>query len=316
MSTTSLFLYNPGYKLLLDRFTHSFLNARRKKYHKFFSKEGIDDILGYLFDEKRVTLFLFSHLSFFLFLPLYAIFSYVAKSPWEIVIEKATNDVALAAISLSFRLALLVAIINTSIGYIIVWCLVRFDFPLKKILDAAVDFPFTMPTAVAGLTLTTLFGPKGIGRFLSKESQIIYTVRGVFLAMLFTTAPFVARSVQPILLRVTLDLETEENAWCLGTDEQETFKKILFPITFPALLNGFTLTFSRALGEYGSVVMVSGNFPFEDLVSSVYVSQTLEQYDYIGACTISSMVILGACIFLFIMYTLRYYYHVRKIRKH
>uniref|UniRef100_UPI003001028D sulfate transport system permease protein n=1 Tax=Prototheca tumulicola TaxID=1737639 RepID=UPI003001028D len=308
----SIYNYNTTITSSMQNFIHTFKTAKKREYDPIFSKEAFEEVISYLLYRKRLIAFMNTHILLTLGLPLYAIFSYVGHSPWNLVYEKATDSIALSSIILSFRLALIAAILNTLFGYIITWSLVRMEFKNQHWLDSAIDLPFAMPTSVAGLTFCTLFGTKGwIGRFLGKN-QIIYTRRGVLLAMIFVSFPFVVRSVQPILQQISLDLEIEENAWCLGTDDFYTFLKIIFPLTIPALLNGFSLTFSRALGEFGSVVMVSSNFPFEDLVSSVYISQTLEQYDYVGACVISSIVILGACVFLFIIYCFRYYFVLRK----
>lgn len=295
-----------------DNFIYTYKTCEKKKYNKFFSLKALENLMDYLMIEKRLLFILMTYFSFIVLFPIYAIFRYVYYSPRNIVIQKATNPIAIESIILSFKLAFITAVINSIFGFMISWFLVRYDFKGKKWVNAAIDLPFTMPTSVTGLTLTGLYGSKGwIGRFLGKH-QIMYTKKAVLLAMIFTTFPFVVRSVQPVLEKISKDLENEENAWCLGTDDKETFNKVLFPLSIPALLNGFTLTFCRALGEFGSVVMVSSNFPFEDLVSSVYIAQTLEQYDYIGACTISSIVILGACIFLFIMFWLRWYFVLRK----
>lgn len=295
-----------------QNFIYTFKNCKKKEYNKFFSFKALENVMDFFMTEKKMYLFIIAHFAFIVLLPIFAIFRYVYKSPWDIVIKKAMNPVAIHAIFLSFKLAFITAVVNSIFGFMIAWFLVRYDFKGHKWVNAAIDLPFTMPTSVTGLTLTNLYGPRGlIGRFLGKH-QIMYTSKAVLLAMIFTTFPFVIRSVQPVLEKVTEDIENEENAWCLGTNDIETFKKVLFPLSIPPLLNGFTLTFCRALGEFGSVVMVSSNFPFEDLVSSVYIAQTLEQYDYIGACVISSIVILGACVFLFIMFWLRYYFVLRK----
>lgn len=304
--------YNKTVNSQLQHFIYTYKTSKKRKYNKYISKEAFEQYISFTLYKKRLKKFMSIHLLFILVLPLYAIFSYVYRSPWDVVFEKAKDPIALSAIALSFKLALITAIFNTIFGFIITWVLVRYKFNSQRWFDAAIDLPFAMPTSVAGLTLSTLFGSKGwVGRFLGKY-QIIYTRYGVLLAMVFVSFPFVTRSLQPILQKIDSDLEIEENAWCLGTDSVETFKKVIFPLSIPALLNGFSLTFSRALGEFGSVVMVSSNFPFEDLVSSVYISQTLEQFDYTGACVISSIVILGACGFLTIVYSFRYYFVLRK----
>jgi sulfate/thiosulfate transport system permease protein len=305
--------FNHSKKTSMEHFIYTYKTAKKiQPSNKLFSEEKFDQLFSYFLGQKRRRIIMTAHMFFLLGLPLYAIFSYVYYSPWDIVIEKATDPVALAAVSLSFKFALFTAILNTFFGYIITWILVRYDFKGRRWIDAAIDLPFAMPTSVAGLTFTTLFHDDGfLGRLLGNY-KIMYTKRAVLLVMIFVSFPFVIRSVQPILEKISSDLEVEENAWCLGSDDSHTFLKVIFPLSIPAVLNGFNLTFCRCLGEFGSVVMVSGNFPFEDLVSSVYISQTLEQYDYVGACVISSLVILGACIFLTVIYSLRYYAFGRK----
>uniref|UniRef100_UPI0030029FAD sulfate transport system permease protein n=1 Tax=Prototheca vistulensis TaxID=2689584 RepID=UPI0030029FAD len=294
-----------------QNYIYTYKTCRKKEYNRFFSLKALENLLDFFMVERRMFFFIMVHFSFIVLLPLYAIFRYVYNSPWDIVMKKASNPVAIHSILLSFKLAFITAIINSFFGFIIAWCLVRYKFKGRKWFNAAIDLPFSMPTSVTGLTLIKLYGSKGLGRFLG-NNQIIYTKKAVLLAMIFTTFPFVVRSIQPVLEKVTEDIELEETAWSFSYDDNKTFKEVLFPLCIPPLLNGFTLTFCRALGEFGSVVLVSGNFPFEDLVSSVFVSQTLEQYDYIGACVISSMVILGACVFLFIMFWFRYYFVIRK----
>nr|YP_009478260.1 sulfate transport system permease protein [Prototheca stagnorum]BBD20167.1 sulfate transport system permease protein [Prototheca stagnorum] len=296
----------------MRRFIETYKTCKPRQYNKFFSKDALEEYIAFILEKHRLKKFITIHISFTLLLPLYAIFFYVYRSPWNVVLQKAKDPIALTAIGLSFKLALITAILNTTLGFMITWFLIRYTFTGKRWIDASIDLPFAMPTSVAGLTLSSLFGGKGwIGSLLG-EHQIIYTKAGVLLAMVFVSFPFVVRSVQPVLDKINSDVEIEENAWCLGSEDTYTFSRVIFPLSIPALLNGFSLTFSRALGEFGSVVMVSGNFPFEDLVSSVCISQTLEQYDYTGACVISSIVILGACVFLAIMYCFRYYFVLRK----
>jgi sulfate transport system permease protein len=172
--------------------------------------------------------------------------------------------------------------------------LTRYDFSGKKLLDAAVDLPFALPTSVAGLTLATVYGDQGwIGSFFhSLGFQIIFTKIGVLLAMIFVSFPFVIRTLQPVLQEVEQSLE--EAAWSLGASSWQTFIKVILPTLWPAIFTGFTLSFSRALGEFGSIVMISSNLPFKDLVASVLIYQSLEQYDYVGASVIGAVVLLIA----------------------
>ena len=170
----------------------------------------------------------------------------------------------------------------------------RYSFWGIKFIDAAVDLPFALPTSVAGLTLATVYGDQGwIGSIFNLFGlQIVFTKLGVLLAMIFVSFPFVIRTLQPVLQEVEQSLE--EAAWSLGASSWETFCKVILPTLWPAIFTGFTLSFSRALGEFGSIVMISSNLPFKDLVASVLIYQSLEQYDYVGASVIGAVVLLIA----------------------
>ena len=202
-------------------------------------------------------------------------------------------------------MAFFAAFINTIFGFIITWVLTRYNFFGKKYLDAAVDLPFALPTSVAGLTLTTVYGETGwIGNLLHQGNiQIVFTQYGVLLAMIFVSFPFVIRTLQPVLQEIEISLE--EAAWSLGANSWETFFKIILPTLWPAIITGFTLSFSRALGEFGSIVMISSNLPLKDLVASVLIYQSLEQYDYLGASVIGIVVLLIALLSLLIINTLQ-----------
>lgn len=207
---------------------------------------------------------------------------------WKI----ATSPVALSAYDVTFVTALITALFNGVFGVVIAWVLVRYDFPLKRLVDAAIDLPFALPTSVAGLTLATVYSENGwIGSlFAPLGIKIAFTRLGVGIAMLFISLPFVVRTLQPVLQE--MQKEIEEAAWSLGATKQETFWRVILPPLMPAILTGVTLGFSRAVGEYGSVVIVAANIPFQDLIASVLIFQRLEQYDYAGA-TVIGTVLLG-----------------------
>ncbi len=242
----------------------------------------------------RITL---GYLTLMLFVPAVAMFlkaSLVGPARfWEL----ATSPVALSAYQVTFTTSLIAALINGLFGTLIAWVLVRYDFPFKRMIDAAVDLPFALPTAVAGLTLATVYSDNGwIGSLLKPLGiKVSFTLLGVGVAMLFISLPFVVRTVQPVLAEI--DKNLEEAAWSLGASPWQTFWHVILPPLFPAVLTGVVLGFSRAVGEYGSVVIVSSNIPFKDLIAPVLIFQRLEQYDYAGATAIG-MVLLGISLFL------------------
>lgn len=248
-----------------------------------------------------LTLLLSGYLFFLLILPLIALFFVVIKNDWQVIIERATDPIALAAYTLTLKMACLAACINTLFGFIITWVLTRYEFPGKKYLDASVDLPFALPTSVAGLTLTTVYREQGwIGKFFHFfHIEIVFTQIGVLLAMVFVSFPFVIRTLQPVLQE--LEVSLEEAAWSLGASPWQAFSRVILPTLWPALLTGFTLSFSRALGEFGSIVMISSNLPLKDLVASVLIYQSLEQYDYLGASVIGIVVLLIALFSLLVV---------------
>lgn len=237
----------------------------------------------------RIT---FGYLSIMLLLPVAAlIFKASSESPanfWKI----ATSPVALATYDVTFVTSLIAALIDGVFGLLIAWVLVRYEFPLKRFIDAAIDLPFALPTSVAGLTLATVYSENGwIGSLLAPLGiKVAFTRLGVGVAMLFISLPFVVRTLQPVLQE--MEHEIEEAAWSLGASQWQTFWRVLLPPLFPALLTGLALGFARAVGEYGSVVIVASNVPFKDLIASVLIIQRLEQYDYSGA-TVIGTVLLG-----------------------
>lgn len=241
------------------------------------------------------------YLSLILLLPLAAL---IVKSLtigtsefWRI----ATDPVALSAYEVTFVTALAAGLLNGMMGTLIAWVLVRYQFPGKKIIDAAIDIPFALPTSVAGVILATLYSNNGwIGQLVAPMGiKIAFTRLGVFVAMLFISLPFIVRTLQPVLLE--LEPEIEQAAWSLGASDSQTFWRVILPPLIPPILTGMALGFSRAVGEYGSVVLVASGIPFKDLIAPVLVFQKLEQYDYTGATVIGTVLLLVSLILLLLI---------------
>ena len=250
-------------------------------------------------------IFLSTYIFFLLLLPLSGLLLILITNNWQDILDRALDPIAISAYILTVKMAFFAALINTIFGFIITWVLTRYKFFGKKYLDAAVDLPFALPTSVAGLTLTTVYGEHGwIGHFLHKINiQVVFTQVGVLLAMIFVSFPFVIRTLQPVLQEMEISLE--EAAWSLGANSWQTFSRIILPTLWPAIITGFTLSFSRALGEFGSIVMISSNLPLKDLVASVLIYQSLEQYDYLGASVIGSVILGIALVSLLFINTLQ-----------
>lgn len=241
------------------------------------------------------------YLTFILILPASALIQQSLSLSFSEYLEIAFSPIALSAYGVTFITAIAAGAINGILGTIVAWVLVRYDFPLKRIVDAAIDIPFAVPTAVAGLVLATLYNDQGwIGQFFDPFNiRIAYTRLGVFIAMLFISLPFVVRTLQPVLRE--LEEETEQAAWSLGATESQTFWRVIFPPLIPPILTGVALGFSRAVGEYGSVVLISSGIPFQDLIAPVLIFQRLEAYDYTGATVIGSILLFVSLILLFII---------------
>lgn len=210
----------------------------------------------------------------------------------------ATSPIALATYEVTFVTALVASLINAVLGLLVAWVLVRYDFPFKRLVDAVIDLPFALPTAVAGLTIATVYSENGwIGSLLAPFGiKVAFTRLGVGVAMLFISLPFVVRTLQPVLQE--MENEIEEAAWSLGATQWQTFWHVVLPPLMPAILTGVALGFSRAVGEYGSIVIVAANIPFKDLIAAVLIFQRLEQYDYSGATVIGTVLL---CISLLIL---------------
>ncbi|MDZ8023291.1 MAG: sulfate ABC transporter permease subunit CysT [Nostoc sp. SerVER01] len=242
----------------------------------------------------RITI---AYLTVMLFMPIVAMFLKASTEPparfWAI----ATSDIALATYNVTFVTSIFAALLNGVFGTLIAWVLVRYDFPFKRLIDATVDLPFALPTSVAGLTLATVYSDNGwIGSLLSPLGiKVSFTRTGVAVAMIFISLPFVVRTVQPVLQE--MEHEIEEAAWCLGASQWQTFWKVILPPLFPTILTGVALGFSRAVGEYGSTVIISSNTPYQDLIAPVLIFQRLEQYDYSGA-TVIGIVLLSISLVL------------------
>ena len=204
-----------------------------------------------------------------------------------------------ASYKLTFGASFIAALINAVFGLLTAWVLVRYTFPGKKIIDALVDLPFALPTAVAGIALTAVYSNNGwIGSWLEPHGiKVAFTQLGVVVALTFIGLPFVVRTVQPVL--EDLEAETEEAAASLGANRWQTFYKIIFPAVWPALLTGFALAFARAIGEYGSVIFIAGNMPMVSEITPLIIITKLEQYDYAGATAVAVVMLVISFILLF-----------------
>jgi len=227
------------------------------------------------------------YLSLIVLIPLAALTVKSAElSPGELW-ALATSDRALASYRVTFGSSLVAALVNAGFGSVVAWVLVRYQFPGRALLDAIVDIPFALPTAVSGLALTAVLAPNGwIGRWLEPLGiHAVFTRLGITLALIFIGLPFVVRTVQPVL--EDLESEIEEAAATLGADRWQTFARVLLPALAPALVAGFALAFARAVGEYGSVIFIAGNMPMVSEITPLVIMTKLEQYDYAGATAVA-----------------------------
>jgi sulfate transport system permease protein len=225
-------------------------------------------------------------LSLIVLLPLAALAGKTASGGWMHFWATITNPEVVATYRVSFGIAFLAALINGVFGFITAWVFARYDFPGRRLLEAATDLPFALPTAVAGIALTALYSPNElIGKWLQPLGiQIAFTPTGVLIAMIFIGFPFVVRAVQPVISELSTDVE--EAAACLGASRWQTIRLVVFPPLIPALLTGVIMSYGRAVGEYGSIVFISGNIPFKTEITPLMIIQKLEQYDYPGAAAI------------------------------
>lgn len=222
---------------------------------------------------------------------------------WDVV----TTPRVLASYRLTFGASFAAALLNAIFGLLVAWVLVRYSFPGKKLIDALVDLPFALPTAVAGIALTALYAGNGwIGQYLEPLGlKIAFTPAGVFVALTFIGLPFVVRTVQPVL--EDLEPELEEAAATLGANRLQTFLRVIFPAIFPALITGFALAFARAIGEYGSVIFIAGNMPMISEITPLLIITKLEQYDYAGATALAVVMLVISFVLLLIINLLQWW---------
>lgn len=241
------------------------------------------------------------YLSLIVLVPLTAVLLKTATLSWPQFWAIVSAPRAVASYKLSFGASLLAAAINAVFGLMLAWSLVRYSFPGKRIIDALVDLPFALPTAVAGISLTAIYAGNGwLGQYLEPLGiKIAFAPAGILVALVFIGLPFVVRTVQPIL--EDLEVELEEAAASLGANRWDTFSRVVFPLLLPALLTGFALAFARAVGEYGSVIFIAGNLPMISEITPLIIITKLEQYDYVGATAIASVMLLASFVLLFII---------------
>lgn len=241
------------------------------------------------------------YISLLILIPLSMIFIETSKLSWGEFWKVVTSTRMMHAYKVSFTTAFAAAFFNAIFGFIIAWVLVRYTFPGKRIIDGIIDLPFALPTAVAGIALTTLYAPNGwIGQFFADLGiRISFTPIGITIALMFIGLPFVVRMVQPVL--ENLEKEVEEAATSLGASKRLTFTKVIFPEVLPALLAGFSLAFARGLGEYGSVVFIAGNMPMKTEIVPLMIMTKLEQFDYAGATAIATVMLVISFICLIII---------------
>jgi sulfate transport system permease protein len=234
------------------------------------------------------------YLSLIVLIPLAALVFQSTTMGWAHFYRSAASPRVLASYRVTIGTALAAAVINTLAGLLIGWVLARYKFPGRRIVDALVDLPFALPTAVAGIALVSLYVPHGwIGQFLEPHGiRVAFTPIGITLAMAFVGLPFVVRSVQPVI--EDLDQELEEAARSLGATSWQTFARVIFPSIFPALLTGAGLAFARGLGEYGSVIFIAGNMPMKTEITALLIVAKLEEYDYAGATAVATVLLLAS----------------------
>ena len=245
--------------------------------------------------------FTLAYLSLIVLIPLTAVFFKAGSLGWASFFEAVTAPRVIASFKLSFGASLIAAAINVVFGLLLAWSLVRYTFPGKKIVDALIDLPFALPTAVAGIALTALYAKNGwLGEPLSAFGiEVAFKPLGILVALIFIGLPFIVRTVQPVL--DDLDAEFEEAAASLGASRFETLRRVVLPTLVPALLTGFALAFARAVGEYGSVIFIAGNIPFVSEITPLMIITKLEQYDYAGATAIASVMLVISFILLLVI---------------
>jgi sulfate transport system permease protein len=236
--------------------------------------------------------FTLAWLSLIVLIPLSALFIRAAGLGWSEFLEVGFSQRAMAAYRVTFGTAIAAASLNAVFGLLCAWVFVRYEFPGKRVLNAMVDLPFALPTAVAGIALTALYAPNGwIGQFLEPLGiKVAYTPTGITIALIFIGLPFIVRSVEPVLADVSVDVE--DAALSLGARPWQVFLRVILPAIMPALLTGFALALARGIGEYGSVIFIAGNMPFKSEIAPLLIVTQLEQYDYAGAAAIGLAMVL------------------------
>ncbi len=263
---------------------------------------GFNLALGY-------TLF---YLGLIVLIPLSAAFIKTFSLTWEAFWNTVSAPRVVASYWLTFRTSLIAAGINAAFGLLTAWVLVRYKFPGKKFIDAIVDLPFALPTAVAGIALTAVYATNGwLGKPLAEAGiKVAFTPLGILVALTFIGLPFVVRTVQPVL--EDMEKELEEAAKSLGASNWQTFSRVIFPTVLPAVITGFTLAFARALGEYGSVIFIAGNMPMVSEITPLIIITKLEQYDYSGATAVAVVMLVASFLLLLAINTLQWWARKRR----
>ena len=238
------------------------------------------------------------YLCLIVLIPLSALLFKTAELSWSQFIEVVTDQRVMASYKVTFGAALVAASINAVFGVLTAWVLVRYRFPGRKLVDALVDLPFALPTAVAGITLATIYSQNGwMGRLLEPLGiKVAFTPLGIMVAMIFIGLPFVVRTVQPVIEEI--DTELEEAAACLGANRLQTLLKVILPLLLPSILTGFALSFARGVGEYGSIIFIAGNMPMISEITPLLIITKLEQFDYTGATAIATVMLLASFLML------------------
>ena len=251
------------------------------------------------------------YLSVIVLIPLAALVLRAASGSWEEAWATATSDRVLASFRVSLGASFAAALVNVVFGFLVAWVLVRYRFPGKRFVDGLIDLPFALPTAVAGISLTAIYSQNGwIGRWLEPLGvKVAFTPLGITVALVFIGLPFVVRTVQPVIQE--LEKEIEEAAVSLGASRWITFRRVLFPELLPPLITGFALAFSRSIGEYGSVVFISGNMPMKTEIVPLLIMTQLEQYNYAGATAIALVMLVLSFALLLVINVLQWYSHRR-----
>ncbi len=252
-----------------------------------------------------------TYLSLLILIPLALLFLKATDMSWEDFHTLILSERVLSAYRVSFGTAFIAASINAFFGFLVAWVLVRYDFPGRRIVDALVDLPFALPTAVAGISLTALYAQNGLfGSFLANYGiKVAFTPTGIVVALTFISLPFVVRTVQPVL--ADIEAELEEAAASLGASRWQSFKAVIFPAVLPAIITGFALAFARAIGEYGSVIFIAGNMPLISEIAPLLIVTQLEQYNYEGAAAIAAVMLVISFILLLIINSLQAWIRTR-----